>query len=173
MFARHHRGFTLIELLITATVAILLLLLAMPGYTLWVADSQIRNAAESVASGLRYAQAAAISRNLNAQFVLNAGGWDVMMVDAPAVSIQTASFLEGSRDVTIVGVDATPAAATTVAFNALGQVIPNATNLVQVDVTMPPVATSRPLRVLVGNGRTGVKLCNPSAPAADPQGCPP
>jgi type IV fimbrial biogenesis protein FimT len=173
MFSPRHRGFTLIELLVAMTIAILLLVLAMPGYTLWVADSQIRNAAESVASGLRFAQTTAIARNANAQFVLNAGGWDVMLVDAPAVSIQTASFLEGSRDVTVVGVDATPIAATTVAFNALGQVLPNATNLVQVDVTMPSMATSRPLRVLIGNGRTVVKLCNPSAPAADPQGCPP
>jgi type IV fimbrial biogenesis protein FimT len=172
MFPHRHRGFTLIELLVSMTIAILLLVLAMPNYTLWVADSQIRNAAESIASGLRYAQSTAVSRNANAQFVLNAGGWDVMLVDAPAVSIQTGSFLEGSRDVTVVGIDATPIPATTVAFNALGQVLPNATNLVQVDVTMPSMATSRPLRILIGNGRTGVKQCNPSAPA-DPQGCPP
>jgi type IV fimbrial biogenesis protein FimT len=173
MISRRHRGFTLIELLVAMTIAILLLVLAMPGYTLWVADSQIKNAAESVASGLRYAQATAISRNANAQFVLNGSGWDVMLVDDPTVSIQTGTFLEGSKDVTVVGVDTTPVPATTVAFNALGQVLPNATNLVQIDVTMPSMATSRPLRVLVGNGRTGVKLCNPSAPAADPQGCPP
>ena len=98
-----------------------------------------------------------------------------MLVDDPAVSIQTGTFLEGSKDVTVVGVDATPIPATTIAFNALGQVLPNAANLVQVDVTMPSMATSRPLRVLVGNGRTGVKLCIPPPymPTTDPQGCPP
>jgi len=96
-----------------------------------------------------------------------------MMVDAPAVSIQTASFLEGSKDATIIAVDSTPLPATTVAFNALGQVLPNATNLVQVDITMPAFPTSRSMRILVGNGRTGVKLCNPNVPIADPQGCPP
>jgi type IV fimbrial biogenesis protein FimT len=175
MSAFRHRGFTLIELMVTATIAIILLLLAMPQYTSFLGDSQIRNASESIASGLRYAQAQAVNRNANAQFVLNAAGWDVMMVDAPAVSIQTASFLEGAKDVTIVALDATPAPATTVAFNALGQVIANATNLVSVDVTHPAYSypTVHPKRILVGGGRTGVKLCDPHLPTADPQGCPP
>jgi len=173
MPARLHRGFTLIELLVAMAIGILLLVLAMPSYTQWIADNEIRNGAESVASGLRYAQATAVSRNLNAQFVLNATGWNVSMVDDPLVSLQTASFNEGSSNATIIALDTTAlVAATTVAFNPLGQVIVNAGNLARVDVSMPSMAASRPLRVVVGDGRTGVKLCNPNAPATDPQGCP-
>jgi type IV fimbrial biogenesis protein FimT len=175
MAARLHRGFTLIELLVAATIAVLLLVLAMPSYTLWVADSEIRNGAQSVAGGLRTAQAAAITHNIDAQFVLAANGWSVAMVDTPLVPIQTGSFNEGAKNVTFIGVDATPAAATTIAFNALGQVVPNAGNLVQIDVTMPSMAGTRPLRVLVGNGRTGVKLCDPDPAIVfpDPKACPP
>ena len=63
-------------------------------------------------------------------------------------------------------------AATTVAFNALGQMTTDPANLVQVDLSMPAVASTRPLRVLVGNGRTGVKICDPALAATDPAGCP-
>ncbi len=76
---------------------------------------------------------------------------------------------------TVVGKDAAAAAATTVAFNALGQTIPDPANLVQVDLSMPAVASTRPLRVLVGNGRTGVKICDriPNGVFPDPRACPP
>jgi prepilin-type N-terminal cleavage/methylation domain-containing protein len=173
MRAGLHRGFTLIELLVAASISVILLLLAMPAYTLWIADGQIRNGAESIGNGLRYAQATAISQNANAQFVLGATGWTVAMVDTPTVVIQTASFDEGARHATFTGVDSGSVAATTVAFSALGQVIPGAANLVQVDVTMPAIAGTRPLRVLIGNGRTGVKLCDPKFPWPDAKGCPP
>jgi hypothetical protein len=140
-----------------------------------MSDSEIRNATESAASGLRYAQATAISSNRNAQFVLNPTGWDVMMVDAPLVSIQTAAFNEGAKNVTVVGKDAAALAATTVAFNALGQTITDPANLVQVDLSMPAVASTHPLRVLVGAGRTGVKICDPDPMWVfpDPRACPP
>ena len=106
MAARLHRGFTLIELMVAMTILILLLVLAVPGYVLWMSDSEIRNATESTASGLRYAQATAISSNRNAQFVLSPTGWNVTMVDAPLVAIQTAAFSEGAKNVTVVGKNA-------------------------------------------------------------------
>jgi len=170
MIAWLHRGFTLIELMVSMTIAIILLLLAVPGYTVWVADSEIRNAAQSVAGGLRYAQAIAISRNLNAQFVLGATGWTVAMVDTPLVPVQSATLNEGSRHVTLT---ATPVGATTVAFNALGQTVTDPANLVQVDVTLPTLAGVRPLRVAIGNLLTGVKLCDPYfTDPKDPKTCP-
>ena len=42
-------GFSLIELMIGLAIAALLVVLAMPSYSTWVADAQIRNAAESIA----------------------------------------------------------------------------------------------------------------------------
>ncbi len=174
MVAATHRGFTLVELMVALTISLLLLLLALPQYTTWVADGEIRNGAESVVNGLRQTQLAAISQNRNAQFDLAAGGWTASMVGPPLVVIQSATFAEGAQHTTITGLDATLAPATTVAFNALGQIIPGATNLVSIDITNPALASSRPLRVLVGNGRTGVRLCDPSMlVASNPKYCPP
>jgi prepilin-type N-terminal cleavage/methylation domain-containing protein len=186
MRARLHRGFTLIELLVAMTIGILLLLLAMPGYMMWVSDSEILNGAESVANGLRTAQAAAISRNLNVQFVLGANGWTVEMADPPNAVLETASYQEGARNTTFAGVDAGALPATTVAFSALGQIVPNATNLVQVDIAKPSVTGTTPLRVVVarnlavGGSFNGVKICDPRYNTVgnalynlkDPKACP-
>ena len=176
MTAWLHRGFTLIELLVAMSIAGLLLVMAMPGYTLWVLDNEIRNGAQSVAAGLRAAQAAAISRNLNVQFVLAPGGWTVQMANPPNTVLETASFAEGSRNVLVTGLDAGGAAATTISFNALGQVITGA-NVVRIDVTVPSVAPSRSLRVIVGETQAGlpfhgVKLCDTKFTLPDPKACP-
>ena len=175
MIARLHRGFTLIELMVAMTILILLLVLAMPGYIQWMSDSEIRNATESAASGLRYAQSTAISSNRNAQFVLNPAGWNVMMVDAPLVSIQTASFHEGAKERDGGRQGRRRGRRDHRRVQRAGPDVPDPANLVQVDLSMPAVANTQPLRVLVGNGRTGVKMCdpNPKCVVPDPRGCPP
>ena len=45
------RGFTLIELMVALAIAVLLLVLAAPGYATWVADQQIRAGAERSTQG--------------------------------------------------------------------------------------------------------------------------
>ena len=175
------RGFTLIELMIAMAIAVLLLLLAAPMYSVWLADSQIRNAAESIAGGMRFAQAAAVKRNRPVEFVLDkttaTGSWTARLpaVDADlAEDLEVGVFAEGAVRVDF---DPRPTAATTVTFSPLGRIVPNAggtTTLTEVRVTIPPPPTgTRPLRVLVGGARTGIKICDPAWPATDPKGCPP
>ena len=53
-------GVTLIEVMVVLAIAAIMISLAIPGYTAWIADAQIRNGAESLGSGLRYAKAQAI-----------------------------------------------------------------------------------------------------------------
>ena len=161
------------------SIAALLAILAMPGYSLWIADGQIRNAAESIASGLRYAQAEAIKQNSQVEFVLDpttgTGGWIARLVAAPVPSLQVGTFREGAN---LTALTPLPAGTTTVTFTGFGTIA-----LINADASAPltriqitsstGAAGTRNLEVLVGNNRTGIKICDPKWPAADPKGCPP
>lgn len=174
---RLRRGFTLIELVIGLAIAVLLLVLAAPSYTAWVADQQIRAGAETVVSGMRYAYGEAIKRNLQIEFVLDpttgTGSWLARPVGGAA--IETGTFGEASK---LALFTTSPAGATTITFTGLGAINPTNADaspiLTQVDVAHSNGAISgtRPLRVLVGGGRTGIKLCDPNvAVTTDPRFC--
>jgi len=177
-------GFTLVELLIGLGIAALLMVLALPSFALWIADSQIRAAAESIATGLRYAQGEAIKRNSQVAFTIDpttgTGGWTTTLV-MDGSTLQGAAFAEGAGKVKPTAV---PLGSTTVTFTGLGQIGPNAVGatLTEVDLTSSTgIAGTRDLNVLVGGGasgvagqgnRTGIKICDPKWPATDPKGCP-
>lgn len=184
-------GFSLVELMIGLAIAALLVVLALPNYQVWIADSQIRNAAESIASGMRYAQSQAVARNSTIEFILDpttgTGGWRARLrIDGTI--LQTAVFAEGARLTTMTVI---PAGATKVTFNSLGFIddpLRNNENadgtaiMTQIQITSATgVAGARDLNVLVGGGtaaapdqagRAGIKICDPKWPATDPKGCP-
>ena len=184
-------GFTLVELMIGLAIAALLLVLAMPSYQVWIADAQIRNAAESIASGLRYAQGQAVTRNATLEFTLDpttgTGGWTVQQIDrvtcaAVGPPAQVATFQEGANLAAFVVLQA---GATTVQFTSLGGYVAPCDGspiLQEVRISSATgVAGARNLRVLIGGGasgvagqqsRTGIKICDPNWPATDPKGCP-
>jgi type IV fimbrial biogenesis protein FimT len=171
------RGVTLIELLIALAIAGMLLLAAVPLYTQWVADNQISNGAELVAQGLRLAQTEAIRRNLSVEFVFDpttgSGGWTVQ--EAGGATIQQATFSSGSSRVDFA---VSPGGTNTLTFTSLGTVaLANADGTAPLDTIdiSSSVSGTRALRVLVGGGRSGVKVCDPawnSIDATDPKACP-
>jgi type IV fimbrial biogenesis protein FimT len=160
-----NRGFSLIELMIGLALAVILILLATPNYAIWTADAQIRNSVESLAAGMRFAHAEAVKRNTPVEFILDpttaTGGWQVNVVGVGV--IRTASFAEAA---TRVQYTVTPGGATTVTFTGLGAVAPNAdatATLTGIAATHAgTVSDTRPLTVLVGGGRTGIKICDPA-----------
>lgn len=176
MTGLRHRGFTLIELIVGIAIGTLLVMLGLPYFGVWLADNQIRNGAETIAGGLRVAQSQAIKLNQPVRFVLDptskTGKWDVQD-DITGTSIQKGYFAEAAEKVTFA---VFPGDATTVTYDGLGRIVPNSdasATLFRVDVTMPGVAASRPLRVVFGvGGATGIKICDPKWPSTDPKGCP-
>lgn len=176
------RGFTLIELMISLAIAALLLVLAAPSYAVWVADSRIRAAADSIAGGLRVAQAEAVKRNQDVEFILDptvdTGGWTLSLVSAPATPMEAGVFNEGAR---LTQFTVQPAGSTIVTFTGLGNIRPaNADASAPFDqVTIAPstaISGARTLRILVGGARTGIKICDPQwtlINANDPKACPP
>jgi type IV fimbrial biogenesis protein FimT len=176
-------GFSLIELMIGLAIAAVLLVLAMPSYSVWIADAQIRNAAESIADGLRYAQSQAVARNSTIEFVLDptvgTGGWTAQQIDrvtcaAVGAPLQLGSFQEGAN---LAAFAVLPAGATKVQFSSLSVIeapCDGSATLTQVQITSATgIAGARDLNVLVGGGRTGIKICDPKWPSTDPKGCPP
>lgn len=167
MKQRLARGFSLIELMIGLAIAATLLLLAAPNYAVWAADAQIRAAAESIASGMRYAQAEAIKRNAPVEFVLNpttgSGGWEARVL-SDGTQLQVGVFAEGS---VLAAFTTTPGTATITTFSSFGGVLSPpavaAAPITSIAVTFSgSVANTRPLTVLVGDGRTGIKVCDPA-----------
>jgi len=172
MTAMRARGFTLIELMIALVIVSLLLVLAGPQYAKWMADNQIINGADSVANGLRTAMAEAVKQNASIEFVITpASGW-VVQPAGGGTAIQTAGFNEGADRVTVT---VTPNGLNTVTFSPFGQVAAanadGSAPFTQVDVASS-LSDTRALRVLIGGGRTGIKICDPAWPATDPKGCP-
>jgi type IV fimbrial biogenesis protein FimT len=169
-------GVTLIEVMVVLSIAAILVSLAIPGYTTWIADAQIRSGAESLGSGLRYAKAQAILRNEPVRLVLDpttgTGGWQVQL-DGTGAVLQRGQFIESARRDTFT---VAPPAATKVTYTALGQVQATNTDLsapmTSVRVTIPG---ARELDVVFGGvGGNGIKICDPSAslPANDQRRCP-
>jgi type IV fimbrial biogenesis protein FimT len=177
---KSQHGFTLIELMIAIALLGIVAALGLPSYNVWIQNTMIRNAAESIQNGLQKARMEAVKRNTSIYFELGANSaWKVGCVTPTADCpdpIEKRAAKEGSS--TNISVPAVPAGATTVVFNSLGLVltIPFAATAPfnQLDITNLTLSAAdrRNLRILVGpNGN--VRMCDPSPslPASDPRKC--
>jgi len=176
------RGFSLIELMVALAIFALLVTLAAPMYGEFLANTQVRNAAENTLLGVRQAQAEAVKRNGSVEFVLSTTSWQVIWFDPLAVDpdepVSSHDFAVGSPRAVVAPV---PGDATRVTFNGLGRTSPNrdaSPQLTRVNVTTTLTAAPKNMSVIVGalGGTTGMKLCIDDPvrfPPTDPQGCPP
>ncbi len=170
------RGFTLIEIMVSLTVLGILLMVALPSFTEWLQNQQLRAASEATLNGLQVARAAAIQRNVLVQFQSGPGtGWTVTEVATPVV-VQSRAHEEGSPNAVIT---ATPAGAATVTFAPLGNVVANPDGtpaVTQFDVSNPAGGSCQPggpmrcLRVAVSGGGS-LRMCDPIVGVTDPRAC--
>ena len=171
-------GFSLVELMVVIAIFGILVALTVPMYGSYVANTQIRNATESMLTGVHLAQTEAVKRNGVVEFLLDpANGWTVNLVEGNvATEIRKVPFKSGSNQATITAAGAL----SRVSFNGLGRIccgtpprnpMDNSAPLGQVDVTSPVVASARNLRLVIGSAY-GIKACDPALPATDPAGCP-
>lgn len=167
-------GVTLIEIIVALAIFGLLIAMAMPSYTTWIQNTQVRGAAEAILNGMKSARAEAIRRNATVQLVLAANSdWEVRVVGT-GESVESRFGADGSPNVALT---LTPADATTITFNGLGRVVANndaSPPITQVDIDSTTLASenSRDLRVTVGTGGD-VRMCDPDAGihANDPRHC--
>lgn len=166
MFNNKHFGFTLIELMVAIAILSLLLMFAAPSYQQWIANSRLRNAAESIQNGLQKARAQAVINNAQVRFVLGANSaWTVGCVTTTATCpaiLEDHKASDGASSATTI--NALPNGATTLTYTNLGSRSANAGELIAVNVDTSAIASadSRELRVQIGTGGN-VRLCDPNA----------
>jgi type IV fimbrial biogenesis protein FimT len=170
MTAFRASGFTLIELIVTIAVMAILLFIALPNFSIWLQNTQIRTAGEAILNGLQLARAEAVRRNTSVELEMGTGsGWTVRVVSTGEV-IQTRLAGEGSG---AAAVTITPAASTKVTFNGFGSITGTAPiTEIKIDAPALAAADSRKLCAMVGSSGA-VRLCDPKLGAGDPRACMP
>lgn len=194
------QGFSLIELMVTLTILSLLLLIAAPMFSTWIANARVRSVAEDMANGLRMAQSEAMRRNRPTVFVVTnstpaksatpaTGGrnWYVQALPlasgATSETATTSDYVQGGNyasqsDVSVASTS------TVLCFGSMGNVVAiaasDAVNVLGVactagtkTYTISRTGADRALKVYVGVGGQ-VRMCDPARTlgTSTPDGCP-
>lgn len=145
MHAQKQSGISLIEIMIGLAILGISLAWAMPSYSVWMQNTQIRNMAESIVQGLQQARSEAIKRNAFVEFVLTdqnptVANEDILALGATAGNNWVVRALNPSDSTDYAFVTGSPSAAgsqnatvqarddalaadlTTATFNGLGRV---------------------------------------------------
>jgi type IV fimbrial biogenesis protein FimT len=176
---RSLEGLSLIEMLVVVAIVAILASAGIPSFNEWIQNTQIRTAAESIASGLQTARAEAIRRSTPIEFTLtgNGGvgetGWQIVERNTGAI-LQSAPASEGSRNATLT---TTPGDARTVTFSSLGRVADSNSdatpvlNQIDIDNTNLDSSISRDLRIGITVGGS-IRMCDPAVyTTGDPRKC--
>jgi type IV fimbrial biogenesis protein FimT len=98
------RGFTLVELMTSLTVSAILITAAVPTFSEFVADQQIKSNTYRLLADLSLARSEAVKRQMNIELRASGGdwskGWDVAFIDPNDADILVRSYqAPGSVDV--------------------------------------------------------------------------
>ena len=96
--ARMASGFTLVETMIVIAVAGILMAIALPNFTTWIASERVRGAANDLYAGLMMARSEAMKRNVQVDVSRTSGGladwsagWSVKLAAGTVFQTQDAS----------------------------------------------------------------------------------
>jgi type IV fimbrial biogenesis protein FimT len=169
---RSQRGITIIETMIAITILVILLMIAMPQYSAWLQNGQIRTAAEGVMAGLQFARAEAVTRNVAGGVAFNivGNGWTVTLVSDGSV-LRSQSGTERTPNAQLA---VNPVGAVT--FDGLGRLLAPAGGAVfsLTNSTGACIADSGSMRCLnIRVAPTGaMRMCDPSVTdGTDPRKC--
>lgn len=188
---RRQAGFTLVELAVTIAVFALILAMVAPSAGTWLDNNRIRNAADSLQTGLQTARAEAVRRNESVSFWLvslsnpnvldnscalsgSSGSWVVSLSNpangcAKAPSTTAAPMIVTARPIGdgggLVSVSALQSdgstAGTTVTFNGFGRVTNTGDAIRRIDVSGPNASLNYRKLRIDVSGSGSVRLCDP------------
>ncbi len=194
-----HSGVSLIEVAITLVILALLIALGAPSFQTWLLNTQIRNSAEAMTTGLQLARGEAVKRNQAVRFTLVSPDNPAILDDTCVVSAEGTSWVvslddptskcaadpsssvvprivakkaggEGGAAATVEGTDASGNASSSVTFTGFGLTNGAANALARINVTSPTTGT-RSLRLQISSGGA-VRLCDPVVTdTTDPRKC--
>ena len=181
--------------MIALTIVAMLMVLVAPSSAIWIQNTRLRSAAESVARGLQLARIEAMKRNTVVYFQMtdvNSSAWQVCLYDAVNnVCFAAAGSVLAQRDAsednstTKLGADtilSNPAAALApgnnlpggTAFDYYGRLAATApNNVMRIDVRNPTLAAADERRLVIFINQGGqTRVCDPQLSLAiNPQGC--
>jgi type IV fimbrial biogenesis protein FimT len=189
---RRHFGFSLIEMMIAVVIAALLLMIGLPNMNIWLNNTRVRTAGETLLAGLNLARTEAVRRNTTVRFQLvsdltsacalstSGTSWVVSLADPagacdadpsdvnPPQIIQKKSGAEGTSGVVFAA-----SGGATVRFNGLGRVTSpgGVLNTTSIEISNPAAGACQHVDAVNGTMRclririsTGgeVKMCDPA-----------
>lgn len=201
MLTRRASGFSLIEALVALTIGGLLLALAAPAFSNWMASSRIRLTAESIQSGLQFARSEATARNSQVRFQLTdslsgncalsttgtswvvnvgaanaAGACDAAAGDAATGILMKRPSSEGSGS-TVVDGSGNAGFDGSIVFNGLGRPTPTPASTLSIMVRGSAIEQCAeqggPITCLYIQVTPGgqTRMCNAKLASTDPQSC--
>jgi type IV fimbrial biogenesis protein FimT len=196
-----HRGVTLIELLVGISILGLLMVMAAPGLSEWMANARVRASAEALSASLQFAKGEAVARNARVRFQLTStlgadcainttGPHWVVNMDPDA----NAAALAGNCGVALSDTDAprvlsrhngreggaatvVDGSASSLVFNGLGRVTPVPAGDVVFDVRGPNESDcvadggTRTCLRVIVSAVGQVRTCSPSVSSPHPEAC--
>ena len=170
------RGFSMVELLITLAILGILLTLAVPSFSTYLATNRLRAAADNILSGLQLARAEAIHQNTATSFVFDtsSNNWVVQLASDYAAGVAPCSaitYIQRSCSES-TGVTATStftaASLAQVAFTSDGRLSTSSNTPV---ISLSAASTSATLRIALSGGGQA-RLCDPAnSTIGDPRNC--
>lgn len=193
------RGFSLVELMVAITVLGILMTAAVPMFAVWIGNSKIRTAAESVYAGLQIAKQESVRRNARVLFRAtdaNSTTWTICPVGVgtfacdplqPPIQVRDGGEesnsvrIGASADTTTINVGAFGAALApgsgvpaSVMFDSMGRTVitPGWVNAVRFDFRDPNMSAANERRLVVVVSPAGSpRMCDPQVPVGNPRSC--
>jgi type IV fimbrial biogenesis protein FimT len=193
---KRQSGMNIIELMTAVAIIGLVMALAGPSAITWLQNTQLRNAAESVLSGVQNARTEALKRNTFVAFRLtdpNSTAWTVCVYDVvadacsltaanPTVNQKSASegslnaragtdIVQSDPDAALAAGSGVPGQAVFDSFGRLAATAPN--NVMRVDLRNIVLTAAEERRLVIFISQSGqTRMCDPKlVKANNPQGC--